>query len=98
MPIDLTATEKIYIDANTMYVDSFRMARNIWDDGFRPTFILGVWRGGTPIGCCIEEFFRKQGVRTFHTAIKTQSYEGIGERSSTVQVSAATRTSHSEAQ
>ena len=23
-------------------------------------FLIGLWRGGTPIGICVEEFFRVQ--------------------------------------
>ena len=28
---------KVYLDANNLYLDSFKLARAIWDDGFRPT-------------------------------------------------------------
>ena len=52
--------EKVYIDGNEIYIDSYRLARKIWDDGFRPDFVVGIWRGGTPVGIAIEEFFRIQ--------------------------------------
>lgn len=28
---------KVFLDANGLYLDSFKLARKIWDDGFRPT-------------------------------------------------------------
>ena len=28
---------KVFLDANNLYLDSFKLARKIWDDGFRPT-------------------------------------------------------------
>ena len=31
---------KVYLDANNLYLDSFKLARAIWDDGFRPTVRL----------------------------------------------------------
>ena len=31
---------KVFLDANDLYLDSFKLARAIWDDGFRPTVRL----------------------------------------------------------
>jgi len=71
---------KLFVDGNEMFLDSYKLARQVYDDGFRPTIIVGLWRGGTPIGIAVEEFFRVQGVESFHTAMKTESYSGIGQR------------------
>lgn len=73
---------KTYIDANKLYEDSFKLAKKIWDSGFRPNFIIGLWRGGTPPGIVIHEFFRMKYKQInlpdpYHTAIKTQSYIGL---------------------
>ena len=51
-------SEKVFIDANELFVDSYRLARKIFDDGFRPDYVVGVWRGGCPIGVAVEEFLR----------------------------------------
>jgi len=73
--------EKVFIDANELFVDSYRLARKIFDDGYRPDYVVGVWRGGCPIGVAVEEFLRVQQCPIkHHTAIKTQSYYGIGQR------------------
>ena len=40
---------KVFLDANGLYLDSFKLARAIWDDGFRPTvrthnaFLFSTW-------------------------------------------------------
>jgi hypoxanthine phosphoribosyltransferase len=65
------------IDPNDYLLDSFRLARRIWDDGYRPDFLVGLWRGGAPPGIVIQEFFRWKGHDPYHTAIRTQSLEGV---------------------
>lgn len=77
----MSAPPKTFISGNEIFVDSYKLARKIYDDGFRPDFVVGIWRGGTPIGIAVEEFLRiQQCPIKFHTAIKTQSYTGIGQR------------------
>ncbi|MDD1770142.1 MAG: hypothetical protein LUO79_03560, partial [Methanomassiliicoccales archaeon] len=66
-----------YISANSLLEDSFSLAKKIWDDGFKPNFIVAIWRGGTPPGIAIHEYFRFKGIDPYHTAIKTQSYAGL---------------------
>ncbi len=79
-------SEKLYLDAQTLLEDSFRLAADIYHSGFRPTFIVAVWRGGAPIGIAVQEFFAYHGVDTDHIAIRTSAYSGIDERSRKVAV------------
>lgn len=65
------------IDPNDFLLDSFRLARRIWADDYRPDFIVALWRGGAPAGIAIQEFFRWKGHDPYHTAIRTQSLEGV---------------------
>ena len=53
---------------------------------FRPNYIVGVWRGGAPVGIAVQELLDTLGVESDHIAIRTSSYTGIGERSRHVQV------------
>jgi len=69
--------DKVFIDARTLLVDSVKLARLVWDDGYRPNYVIGVWRGGTPPGVAIHEFLRMHGLEPYHTTIKTQSYSGM---------------------
>jgi uncharacterized protein len=78
--------EKIYVTATSLLQDSFRLAAKIHQSGFRPDFIVGIWRGGTPVGIAIQEYFEYVGVRPDHIAVRTSAYLGIGERSKTIRV------------
>ncbi|MEW7981034.1 MAG: phosphoribosyltransferase family protein [Candidatus Sedimenticola endophacoides] len=78
--------DKHYITAHELLLDSFRMGLEIFKDGFRPDFIVGVWRGGTPVGIAVQEIMDIQGVDSDHIAIRTSSYTGIGTRNKEVRV------------
>ncbi|MFQ5744415.1 MAG: phosphoribosyltransferase [Acidobacteriota bacterium] len=69
--------ERRLIDPNAYLQDCFRLAELIWRDGYRPDFLVGLWRGGAPPGIVIQEFFRWKGQDPYHTAIRTQSLEGV---------------------
>jgi hypoxanthine phosphoribosyltransferase len=70
-------SEKIYISAQSLLDDSYRLAVKILEDGFRPNFIVGIWRGGTPVGIAVQELLQYFGVPTDHISIRTSSYRGI---------------------
>lgn len=78
--------EKIYITAQSLLEDSFRLAAEVYKDGFRPQFIIGIWRGGTPVGIAVQEFFDYKKVHTDHIAVRTSSYYGINQQSKTIKV------------
>jgi hypoxanthine phosphoribosyltransferase len=77
---------KIYITAEGLLRDSFELAQQILASGFRPSFLVALWRGGAPIGIAVQEFLESHGVPTDHVAIRTSSYTGIDRREKTVRV------------
>ena len=79
-------SEKRYIDAQDLLIDSFRLGLQIYQSSFRPDFIVGVWRGGTPVGIAVQEILDLYGVKTDHIAIRTSSYTGIAQRGKEVRV------------
>ena len=79
-------TEKRYITSQELLEDSFRLAHQVFNDGFRPDFIIGIWRGGAPIGIAVQEYFDFKKVETDHIAVRTSSYYGIGQQSKTIKV------------
>ena len=79
-------SEKYFISAQQLLDDSFRLGLEILDSDFRPDFIVGVWRGGTPVGIVVQELPDYFGVVSDHIAIRTSSYEGIGKRSHNIRV------------
>ncbi|MEA2114989.1 MAG: phosphoribosyltransferase family protein [Thermodesulfobacteriota bacterium] len=68
---------KIYLTAQGLLEDSFKLAHQILKSGFKPTFIIAVWRGGAPIGIAVQEFLSFHGIQTDNIAIRTSSYSGI---------------------
>ena len=80
--------EKTFITAQQLLEDSFRVAAQVYESGFRPHFIIGIWRGGAPIGIAVQEYFDFKKVETDHIAVRTSSYYGIGHQSKTIKVHA----------
>ncbi len=78
--------DKIFISANQLLEDSYRLARRIFDDGFRPDYIVGIWRGGAPVGIAVQEWLAHNGAPTDHISIRTSSYTGIGEQTQEIRV------------
>ena len=78
--------DKRYLTAQELLNDSFELGLRIFKSGFRPSFIIGVWRGGTPVGIAVQEILDHLGVKTDHIAIRTSSYYGIKKREKVVRV------------
>jgi len=79
-------SEKIYLDAQQLLEDSFRLAAMVYRSGYRPSFIVAVWRGGAPMGIAVQELFAYRGVETDHIAIRTSSYHAIDQQAASVKV------------
>jgi len=78
--------EKLFIQADELLSDSFKLAWQVFESGYRPNYIIGVWRGGAPIGIAVQEFLDVLGVPSDHIAIRTSHYSGMGKRDNQVQV------------
>ena len=77
---------KIFIDANTLLLDSFRLGEKILQADYRADFILGIWRGGTPTGIAIQQYLTLAGINSDHSAIRAASYYGIDQQHKEVSV------------
>ena len=49
-------------------------------------YIIGVWRGGAPIGIAVQEFLSFLDIKSDHVAIRTSYYSGIDNKKEKVQV------------
>ncbi len=78
--------DKTYISAQQLLEDSFRLAQRIFEDGFHPHFIVGIWRGGTPVGIAVQEYFEYKNQPTDHISVRTSSYYGINKQSKKIRV------------
>ena len=79
--------DKLYIGAQDLLEDSFRLGAQVIKSGFRPSIIIAIWRGGTPIGIAVQEILAYCGIATDHIAIRTSSYGGgIDERRGSIRI------------
>ncbi len=79
-------TQKQYLSAQQLLQDSFRLGADIIADGFEPTIMIAIWRGGVPMGIAIQELFAWYGIETDHIAIRTSSYTGIDGHSHEIRI------------
>ncbi len=68
--------KKQYLNEDQLIEDSFRLGVKVFDSGFRPTFIVGLWRGGSAVGIYVQECLQTLGVETDHISVRT-SYKGL---------------------
>lgn len=78
--------DKIYISAQSLLRDSFLLGKQILESDFKPNFIVGVWRGGTPVGIAVQEMLAFFGQKSDHIAVRTSLYRGIDSREGQVRV------------
>lgn len=72
--------DKTVLTAQDLLEDSFNLGLKVLEDGFEPTLIIAIWRGGTPVGMAVQEILAYCGVESDHIAIRTSSYVGVDER------------------
>jgi len=79
-------TDKYYISAQQLLQDSVELGRRVIESGFKPNYMVGVWRGGTPVGIAVQELLDYFKIETDHIAIRTSSYAGIDKRHRDIRV------------
>lgn len=77
---------KIYLSANQLLSDSYRLGQQILASDFAPTHLVGIWRGGAPVGIAVQELLEYHGQESDHIAIRTSSYMGIDKKRAGVRV------------
>ena len=74
----MTNQQKQFVKEEELLNDAYRLAVKVFESGFRPNFIVGIWRGGSTVGIYVQECLQYLGVETDHIAIRT-SYRGMDE-------------------
>ena len=67
-----------FIAADDLLRDSFQLAANIYEAGFEPDFLVGLWRGGSAVGIAVQEGLDYFGTKTDHIAIRTSYTSAAG--------------------
>lgn len=70
-------TQFDFLSAESILLDSFKLGAKLYNTGFVPTHAISLWRGGTPVGLGLGEYFRLKGHYINHTTVATASYHGI---------------------
>ena len=73
----MEANSKRYLTGNEVLLDSFRLARLIYDSHWDPDVMVVLWRGGAPIGIAVHEFFVYKGSPKTYIALSCRSYAGL---------------------
>ena len=72
------AVKKRYLEASDYQRDIWRLAAAVRNGGWRPDYLVGMWRGGTPPAISLHEFLKVTGWDVRHAPLKCSSYDGIG--------------------
>ncbi len=70
------SSKKLFISEESLLHDAYRLGVQIANSDFRPTFIVGLWRGGSVVGIAVQECLQYLDIKTDHIAIRT-SYRGM---------------------
>lgn len=68
--------QKLFVQEEDLLLDAYRLGVAVYQSGFRPSFIVGLWRGGSSVGIAVQECLQYLGVETDHISIRT-SYRGV---------------------
>lgn len=77
---------KHFITAQELLEDSYHLGAQIIKSGFRPDFIIGIWRGGSPVGIAVQEMLEHFDIATDHISVRTSLYRGIDQTAENVRV------------
>jgi hypoxanthine phosphoribosyltransferase len=67
---------KRFVSPDELAKMSYHLGALVFNSGFRPDFMITLWRGGASIGLYMDELFGYKDVKVDHIAIRTSSYEG----------------------
>lgn len=69
---------KLFITPDSLRRDSIALARKVVDDEYQPNRIIGLWRGGSPIGLYMHEALKVLGIHADYIPVITRGYnEGV---------------------
>src|SRR3989338_11330178 len=67
--------QKLFITPDSLRRDAVAVARQLYDAGYQPNRIIGLWRGCAPIGLYIHEALKVLGVRADYIPVITRGYK-----------------------
>ena len=77
--------DKLFRTEQDHLLDGFRLGRQVFESGWRPTFVAGLWRGGAIVGMLVQECLASLGLETEHIAL-CPADAGLDEQEPTIRV------------
>jgi hypoxanthine phosphoribosyltransferase len=77
---------KHWISAEQLLLDSMRLAAMVLADGYRPSVVVGLWRGGAAVAVALHEALAFRGLASAHLPLVTRLYNGIDTRAGQLQI------------
>ena len=78
--------EKLFVNAQQLLEDSFRLGHKVLSDGFLRDLIIGGWRGGSPIAIALQELFAYKDILVDHYPVRISSYVGIEKQGDEIEI------------
>ncbi len=78
--------DKVFIPAQQLLEDSYRLGKQVLESNYNPNFLVGLWRGGTPVGVAVQEYLAYHKIENDHISIRTSRYTGIDDALSQTRV------------
>jgi hypoxanthine phosphoribosyltransferase len=77
---------KQFVTAQDLLRDSFELGRRVIAGNFRPSCIVGLWRGGGPVAIAVHELLEYRGIQCDHAAVRTSAYTSIDQKGNYVRL------------
>lgn len=85
-------SSKTYLDPTAYQRDIWTLARMVYESGWKPDLILGLWRGGATPAIAVHEYLEWRGWKVRHLPLKCSSYAGMENRTDNVVFECAAET------
>jgi hypoxanthine phosphoribosyltransferase len=75
------SSNKHFYTVQELQTDAVKLAQKIYASGYKPDFLVAIWRGGSVIGLEVQEYLSKMyQIKIDHICIRTSSYEGMEQK------------------
>ena len=78
--------KKKYIKPNQLFQSSLELGMKIYDSGYKPNYISGIWRGGIQTAINIQELLEYLNIKTKNIFIGSSSYSNVEKQNTEIKV------------
>lgn len=74
----------VFLSPNEFQSDCWTLAEKLFATGWKPDYLIGLWRGGAWPCVSVDEYFRVKGWKAECLPLKCWSYTGVDENDGSV--------------